>query len=145
MSIGALDADSMGSLAGAIKREAGSSAMVSLASTCTALWRGREFRLQNGAGPHALKREVDMLRQERIEALQQKLECEDVRSLLRSSPDLSRFVVDAFNARMIASLYLHDLSSEANGKAIRCACYTHSLHSPPISACGASLLLLPWL
>ena len=58
--------------------------------------------------------------QERIDGLQQKLECEDVRSLLRSSPDLSRFTMDASDVRMIASLYLHDLSSEANGKAIRC-------------------------
>jgi hypothetical protein len=121
MSIGSLDADSLGSLAEAIKREAGSSAMVSLASTCTALWRGQGFRLQNGAGPHALKREVEVLRQERIKALQQKLKCDDVRSLLRSSPDLRRFAVDAFDAMMIASLYLHDMSGEANGKAIRCA------------------------
>ena len=117
---GALDADSLGSLADAIKREFGSRAMVSLASTCTALWRGPEFRLRNGTGPHALKKELDLLRQDRIDGLQQKLECEDVRSVLRSSPGLSGFTLDAPDVRMIASLYLHDLTSEANGKAIRC-------------------------
>jgi hypothetical protein len=76
-----------------------------------------------------------------MEGLQHKLECEDVHSLLRSSPDLRCFAVDAFDARMIASLYLHDLSGEANGKAIRCACCTHSLRSPPASACSLTLLL----
>jgi hypothetical protein len=66
MSIGDLDADSLGSLAEAIKREAGSRAMVSLAGTCTALWKSQALRLQNGAGPHALKGKLDALRQERM-------------------------------------------------------------------------------
>jgi hypothetical protein len=106
---GALDADALGSLADAIERESGSSAVVSLASTCTALWRGQALRLDNGTGPHALKGKLDVLRQECINGLTQKLACEDLRSLLRSCPDLSGFEVDASDARIIASLYLHDL------------------------------------
>ena len=117
---GALDADALAILADAIKRESGPSALASLTSTCTASWRGRTFRHDNGTGPYALKGKLDVLRQQRIEALQQKLECEDILSLLRSSPNLRGFAVDASDARIIASLYLHDLSSEANGKAIRC-------------------------
>ena len=136
---GFLDADSLGSLADAIKRESGPSAMVSLASTCTALWRGQTFRLNNGTGPHALKGQLDVMRQECIDGLQQKLECEDVRAQLRSSPDLRGLDVDACDARMIASLYLHDLSGEANGKAIRSKCCSHSSQSPPVLARGARL------
>ena len=90
---GALDADALGSLADAIERDSGPSAVVSLASTCTTLWRGHVLRLDNGTGPHALKGKLDVLRQEAINGLTQKLECEDLRSLLRSSPDLSDFEV----------------------------------------------------
>ena len=156
VAFGVLDADSLGSLVDTIKRESGPSTMVSLASTCTALWRGQAFRLQNGTGPHALKSELDLLREECIGDLQQKLECEDLRSLLRSSPDLSPFAVDASDARMIASLCLHDLSGEADGMTIRCKCCFHSFRSPPVSArsarvcapasatsCSATLLFLP--
>jgi hypothetical protein len=150
----ALDADALGSLADVIERESGPSAVASLASTCTALWRGQALRLDNGTGPHALKGKLDVLRQECINGLTQKLECEDLRSLLRSSPDLRGFAVDASDARMIASLYLHDLRGEANGKSIRCECYPHSLRSPPVSArggcthasgtrCREAFLLLP--
>ena len=61
---GALDADALGSLADVIERESGPSAVASLASTCTALWRDQAFRLDNGTGPHALKGKLDVLRQE---------------------------------------------------------------------------------
>jgi hypothetical protein len=133
---GALDADALGSLADAIERESGPSAVVSLASTCATLWRGQVLRLDNGTGPHALKGKLDVLRQEAINGLTQKLDCEDLRSLLRSSPDLSGLGVDASDARIIASLYLHDLQDEAHGKSIRCECCSHSLRLPPISARG---------
>ena len=139
---GALDADALASLADAIERESGPSALVSLTSTCTALWRGQTFRLDNGTGPHALNGKLDGLRQQRIEALQQKLKCDDILSLLRSSPNLRGFAVDDSDARMIASLYLHDLSDEANGKVIRCECHSHS--SPVYgTSCCESLLVLP--
>ena len=118
--------------------------MVSLASTCTALWRGQALRLDNGTDPHALKGKLDVLRQECINGLTQKLGCEDLRSLLRSSPDLRGFAVDASDARMIASLYLHDLSGAANGKAIRCKrCFSQLIHvrSPPVLALFQHALL----
>ena len=102
----------------------------------------RRSRLDNGTGPHALNGKLDGLRQQRIEALQQKLKCDDILSLLRSSPNLRGFAVDDSDARMIASLYLHDLSDEANGKVIRCECHSHS--SPVYgTSCCESLLVLP--
>jgi len=113
-----LDADALHSLTDVIEGEFGPGAVASLASTCIALWRGHVFRLENGSGPHALKGRLDLLRRQRIDALAKKLECEDVLSLLRSSPDLYKFGLVPSDARMIASLYLHDLRGEVNGKSI---------------------------
>ena len=138
---GVLDADALHSLADVMERESGPRAVASLASTCIALWSGRVFRLENGSGAHALKGRLDLLRGQRIDALTKKLECEDVLSLLRSSPDLYGSDLDASDARMIASLYLHELRGEANGKSIRYDCFTRAClgkrclrtTSPPLS------------
>jgi hypothetical protein len=138
---GVLDADALHSLADVMERESGPRAVASLASTCIALWSGHVFRLENGSGTHALKGRLDLLRGQRIDALTKKLECEDVLSLLRSSPDLYGSDLDASDARMIASLYLHELRGEANGKSIRYDCFTRAClgkrclrtTSPPLS------------
>ena len=123
---GVLDADALHSLADVMERESGPRAVASLASTCIALWSGRVFRLENGSGAHALKGRLDLLRGQRIDALTKKLECEDVLSLLRSSPDLYGSDLDASDARMIASLYLHELRSDENSKSIRYKCFSHA-------------------
>lgn len=98
-------------------------ALASLASTCTILWAG-----SGSDDSYTLQKELAMQKQTRVilleRMLKEHIEFTDIRSLLRSSPDLSAKGLQKSDAKLLVDLYIHDLRNEPAQKEFRCGCHT---------------------